>query len=214
VSEPTGSDPLDELRSADPVAPDRLPSASLARMSARVQEDIMSTNVSSAGRRRFVIPAAAAATLAGIALVVVVVGRGPAPDPGIAVASASPGTQIAAASPSPLLPVGPVSAFCMERYSPQTLADRSFSFDGTVARIAGDEVTFRVGHWFKGAAGDPITLTATGMTGTAITSAGGPHLAVGERYLVAGEDHFAWACGFTQPYDAAVAAEWAAATGG
>ena len=214
MSESTGNDPLDELRRLDPVAPDRLPSASLARLSARVQEDIMSTNESSAGRRRFVIPAVAAA-LAGIALVaVVVVGRVPASDPGIAVASASPGTQVAAASPSPLPPVGPVSAFCVERYSPQTLADRSFSFDGTVSAIAGDEVTFRVGHWFKGAAGDSVTLTATGMTGTAITSVGGPHLAVGERYLVAGEDHFAWACGFTQPYDAAVAAEWAAATGG
>jgi hypothetical protein len=214
VSEPTGSDPLDELRRVDPVAPDRLPSASLARMSARVQEDIMSTNVSSPGRRRIVIPAVGAA-LAGIALVaVVVVGSVPASDPGIAVASASPGTQVAAASPSQLPQVGPVLAFCVERYSPKTLADRSFSFDGTVAKIAGDEVTFRVGRWFKGSAGDSVTLTATGMTGNAITSAGGPNLAVGERYLVAGEDHFAWACGFTQPYDPAVAAEWAAATGG
>jgi hypothetical protein len=214
MSEPTGIDPLDELRRLDPVVPDRLPSASLARLSARVQEDIMSTNESSAGRRRFVIPAVAAA-LAGIALVaVVVVGRVPAADPGIAVASPSPGSQVAAASPSQLPPVGPVSASCVERYSPQTLADRSFSFDGTVDSIAGDEVTFRVGHWFKGAAGDSVTLTATGMTGTAITSVGGPHLEVGERYLVAGEEHFAWACGFTQPYDASVAAEWAAATSG
>ncbi|MCY7417302.1 MAG: hypothetical protein LH650_02185 [Chloroflexi bacterium] len=75
-------------------------------------------------------------------------------------------------------------------------------------------MTFRIDRSFKGAAADTVTLTATGMTGTAITSAGGPHRAVGERYLVAGEDHFAWACGFTQPYDAAVAAEWAQATGG
>lgn len=213
MSEPTGIDPLDELTRLDPAAPDRLPSASLARLSARVQEDIMSTNESSAVRRRFVIPAVAAA-LAGIALVAVVVARSPAPDPGIAVASASPGTIVAAASPSPLAPGGPVLGFCVERYSPQTVAERAFSFDGTVAKIAGDEVTFRVGHWFKGAAADSVTLTATGMTGTAITSAGGPHLTVGERYLVAGEDHFAWACGFTQPYDPAVAAEWMAATGG
>lgn len=213
MSQPTGIDPLDELRSLDPIVPDRLPSASLARLSARVQEDIMSTQQSSAGRRRFVIPAVAA-VLAGIALVAIVVGRMPASDPGSAVASASPGTQIAAASPSPLAPGGPVSAFCVERYSPQTVAERAFAFDGTVAKISGDEVTFRVGHWFKGAAGDSVTLTATGMTGNAITSAGGPNLAVGERYLVAGEDHFAWACGFTQPYDPSVAADWAAATGG
>jgi hypothetical protein len=214
VSESSGKDPFDELRRLDPVAPDRLPSASLARLSARVQEDIMSTNESSAGRRRFAIPAVGVA-LAGIALVaVVVVGRVPASDPGIAVASASPGTHVALASASQLPPVGPVSASCVEQYSPRTVAERAFSFDGTVAKIAGDEVTFLVGHWFKGDGRDSVTLTATGMTGTAITSAGGPHLVVGERYLVAGEDDFAWACGFTQPYDPAVAAEWAAATGG
>ena len=61
MSESPGKDPLDELRRLDPVAPDRLPSASLARLSARVQEDTMSTNESSAVRRRFVIPAVGAA---------------------------------------------------------------------------------------------------------------------------------------------------------
>ena len=43
---------------------------------------------------------------------------------------------------------------------------------------------------------------------------GGPSLVVGHRYLVAGDDHFAWACGFTQAYDAAVAAQWSAALAG
>jgi hypothetical protein len=37
------------------------------------------------------------------------------------------------------------------------------------------------------------------MTGTSVTSAGGPNLGVGERYLVAGDDEFVWACGFAQP---------------
>jgi hypothetical protein len=50
------------------------------------------------------------------------------------------------------------------------------------------------------------------MTGTSITSAGGPSLAEGQRYLVAGDDTFIWACGFTQPYEAAVAADWEEAT--
>jgi len=51
------------------------------------------------------------------------------------------------------------------------------------------------------------------MTGTAITSAGGPKLSIGTRYLVAGDEHFVWARGYTQLYDAAVSAEWAAALG-
>jgi hypothetical protein len=29
--------------------------------------------------------------------------------------------------------------------------------------------------------------------------------------LVAGDGSFAWSCGFTQPYDASVAADWKAA---
>jgi hypothetical protein len=100
---------------------------------------------------------------------------------------------------------------CVATYSISTLAARDFAFDGTVAAIDGDQVTFRVGQAFKGNAGDEVTLTATGMTGTAVTSAGGPTLAVGGRYLVAGDDTFAWARGFTQTYDAGVAADWAGA---
>ncbi len=39
---PNGSDPLDRLRAADPVRADDVPDASLARVSASVQEHIMS----------------------------------------------------------------------------------------------------------------------------------------------------------------------------
>jgi hypothetical protein len=226
VSEPVGPDPLDELRRVNPIDTDQLPSASLARMSARVQEVTMDSSTPRSGRRRFVIPGAAAVLVAGITLVIVVGGTRPASTsvpggtPNVALGSPSqgPGTapRIALGSPSqdPGGPVVPGAASCVERYSPKAVAERSFAFEGTVTAIAGDEVTFEVDRRFTGAADDSVTLTATGMTGTAITSAGGPHLAVGERYLVAGEDHYAWACGFTQPYDAAVAAEWAAATGG
>ena len=105
-----------------------------------------------------------------------------------------------------------LAASCVEQYSPQAVAKRAFAFDGTVTAIVGDEVTFRVDERYSGSPAAVVTLTAGGMTGAAITSAGGPHLEVGARYLVAGEDHFAWPCGFTQPYDPVVAAEWAAAT--
>jgi len=73
VSEPQGPDPLDELRRVDPVDMDQLPSASLARMSARIQEKIVDTKDTGTGRRRFMMPAAAV-VLAGIALIVVVAG--------------------------------------------------------------------------------------------------------------------------------------------
>jgi hypothetical protein len=217
MSELRGDDPLDLLSQADPVDEDRLPSASLARMSARVQEDIMVSNDSAPARRRLVIPAAVATVLTGIAMVVVVGGARPGPEapgtsPGIAMAS--PSQPVSSAGPSPEGAGAVLTASCVERYSPTAVADRDFAFDGTVTEIDGDEVTFRVGRRYSGPADDTVTLTATGMTGTAITSAGGPSLEVGERYLVAGDDHFAWACGFTQPYDASVAADWARSTNG
>ena len=37
-----GNDPIDELRAADPVNPEQVPEASLARMTASVQEHMMS----------------------------------------------------------------------------------------------------------------------------------------------------------------------------
>jgi len=187
-------DPLDELRAADPVDADRLPSASLARIRARVNEDVMTTPTRRLpwGTRTLGLGAAVAA----LALLVALGGRSAAP-------GVTPGGS-----------VGTGSASCVEPYSKTAITQRTFAFEGTVSAVNGEQVTFTVGKAYRGAAGGTITLDAPGMTGTAITSAGGPNLAVGERYLVAGDDHFVWACGYTQPYDAAVAAEWAAALGG
>ena len=78
--------------------------------------------------------------------------------------------------------------------------------------IDGERVTFAVNEAFAGELAESVTLTAAGMTGASITSGGGPSLVQGERYLVAGDDEFAWGCGFTQPYDEAIASEWAEAT--
>lgn len=111
---------------------------------------------------------------------------------------------------------GPISpgggmALCVESYDLETLAHREFAFDGTVTAINGDEATFHVNVGFRGSGGSTITLVATGMTGGAITLGGGPNLRIGDRYLVAGDEHFAWGCGFSQPYDARIASDWAAA---
>ena len=187
-------DPLDELLAADPLA-DRLSPASLARIRARVSEDVMTTPTRRPWRARTLGLGAGVAALGALALVLAFGGRGAAP-------SVTPGGS-----------VGTGSALCVEPYSTTAITHRTFAFDGIVSAVNGEQVTFTVGTAYRGAAGGTITLDAPRMTGTAITSAGGPNLAVGERYLVAGDDQFVWACGYTQPYDAAVAAEWATALG-
>lgn len=197
MSEHFEPDPLDALRAADPIDVDRLSSASLARIRARVSEDVMSAPEP---RRppwapRFVGLGGIAAA-AAVALALALGGPGNAPDAG----------------PGDSMPPG--AASCVEPYSRTALAKRDFAFDGTVTAIDGDRVTFAIGRSFHGAADATMTLDAPGMSGASITSAGGPSLVVGSRYLVAGDDRFAWACGYTQPYDDAVAAEWAAALAG
>jgi hypothetical protein len=185
------SDPFDELRHADPAQSRPVPSESKARVWARIQEVNMSTSTPPRRAIGWILGAGGLAVAAAVALVVFL-GQGASPTP-----SPDPGTGIGS---------------CVETYSLETLANRDFAFDGTVAAIDGDQVTFDIDQSFSGSLDDPVTLTATGMTGTSITSAGGPSLAEGQRYLVAGDDTFIWACGFTQPYEAAVAADWEEAT--
>lgn len=112
---------------------------------------------------------------------------------------------------------GPGSAgMCVETYSPETLRNRELAFDGTVRTVeeadGAQQVTFDVHRWFKGGEGGEATLVAYGFGG--ITSVGGGERKVGDRLLVAGDDDFVWECGFTQGYDAVVAAQWEAALGG
>ena len=97
---------------------------------------------------------------------------------------------------------------CVESYSLSTLPNRELAFDGTVSAINGNEVTFTVNNWYKGGTESSVTLDGNGMVGGAITSAGGPNLNVGDRYLVAGDGGFVWSCGFTQPYESGTAQQW------
>ncbi|MEO7295003.1 MAG: hypothetical protein ABIZ57_02580 [Candidatus Limnocylindria bacterium] len=189
----TRPDPLDELADANPVPSDRAPSESKARIRARIQEVTMEDNSKTRSR-----PAGWLLGLGGVAVAGAV----------IAVLALNNGGD----TPSPTDDPGTGIGSCVEHYSPGTLANRDFAFDGTVTAIAGDQVTFDVTETFVGEVSDAVTLTASGMTGTSVTSAGGPNLSVDDRYLVAGDGEFAWACGFTQRYDDAIAAEWADAT--
>ena len=193
-----GKDPLEVLRAADPASDDRLSSASLARVRARVREEVMTAHTTTS-RRTWVRPVQVGvlATAIGALAVAFVLGSlGSRGQEGLL-----PGTS------------GPGIGACVAQYSIGTLRDREFAFDGVVSSIAGDSVTFTVRESFRGVTGDTVTLDAPGMTGTSITSAGGPNLAIGSRYLVAGDATFVWGCGFTQPYDAALAAAWGSALG-
>ena len=110
---------------------------------------------------------------------------------------------------------GASTASCVEMYSLDNLKKRDYAFDGTVSKIepaaadGPDQVTFKVNEWFKGGDGETAMRQATGFG--AVTSTGGEPREVGDRLLVAGDDDFAWDCGFTQEHSASVAADWKAA---
>lgn len=118
---------------------------------------------------------------------------------------------------------GSANLSCVESYTPESLARRSFAFAGTVsdvgARAAGGDpfvpVTFQVHQWFRGGRGESVTVTMLPPEGN--ISAGGATYAVGSRLLVSGEPRFggepladrvAWACGYTRWYDEAEAEVW------
>ena len=105
---------------------------------------------------------------------------------------------------------GGATAMCIQ-YTTDILLERQFAFDGTVIAINGNQARFTVNTVFWGVTGSSITLTSDQMTGPIqVGLDGGPQLQVGSRYLVSGDDIYAWACGYTQEYIDAAAAEWAA----
>ncbi len=196
---------LDPLRAADPVDPGRLPAHDDAAPAALLREITMTTTETPVRRpfRPWLVAAAAAA-----AAIVAVGGAVALTDDdgdGQAVTTTIPADD-GGISP------GGSSASCVETYDLQTLANRETAFAGTVTSVTGDQVTFEVEEWFRGGEGGEVTLTSS--TGGAITPDGGPALEPGAHLLVAGDGGFAWGCGFSQPYDEAVAAAWADALSG
>ena len=216
-------EPLDAVRDADPVDTTRLPSAGDDPRAQALFQEITSLPVDSEApsprptpKRSWMFQPAWAAS-AAVAVVAVVVGTvalvgdgSPSAPPAAAISPTIPGNTV------------PSIGMCVEFYSLETLANRDFAFDGTVSSVSGDQVTFVVNQWFLGDQVTEVTLTATGLTGGVVTSGGGVTLGgevtsidgdvtlvEGERFLVAGSGTFAWSCGFTQAYDAAVAADWA-----
>ena len=207
---PEPDEPLDALRAADPVDVGGLPDHDHAVATALLREITMDQQRSDARNRRWLpLAAAAAAVLAVAGVAIAAVGGGgddePAPEQA-APTTAVPPTQ------GPVTPGGSSLGSCVETYDLQTLQNREVAFAGTVESVEGDQVTFAVERWFRGGDGDTATLTSA--TAGAITPGGASPLTPGARVLVAGDGGFAWECGFTQPYDDAVAAAWATALAG
>jgi hypothetical protein len=204
MSTPNGSDPIDRLRAADPVRPADVPDASLARVSARVQEHIMSDKQFDPDVRQ---PRGPLVWVGGIALagaLVLAIALGSGFNLG---GAQSPGPVGAGPSPSENPAAGGGMASCLV-YDPANLPTMDVVLDGTVSAIDGDQITFDVNTGWKGAEGS-ITLTAPeesiALTGPL------PDFAVGGRYLVTAAGTTINACGYTVDYDAGTAAAWAAA---
>ena len=206
---PEPDEELTRLRSADPIEPTSLPSATdpaaVALFERIVMNDPTSTTSPITRPRPLMLAVAAVALLVLVGAALVVRG-GSDGDIEEEVATASTTTEPGG---PPLTPGGASSGSCVEFYDLQSLANREVAFDGTVASRAGDQITFTVNRWFRGGDEDEITLSGGEALG-GVTSAGpGASIETGTRLLVAGDGGFAWACGFTQPFDAAVAEQWA-----
>jgi hypothetical protein len=203
VSTTNGQDPIDRLHAADPVRADEVPSASLARVSASVQEHIVSDSSFNPTTRRSRGPLAAigGVVLAGALVFAVAVSSG------FGLGTQSPGPIGSAPTPSEDPAAGGGLASCLV-YDPANLPTFEIVFDGTVSAIDGDQVTFAVNEDWKGA-GERITLTAPAVNTTLVGPL--PDFEVDGRYLVTAFDSTINACGYTIDYDADTAADWAAA---
>lgn len=195
-------DPIDELRAANPLRDDQLPPNSRDRLWSRIQEARMSDNLPQAdpGQTRIArwTIVASGATLVAVMVAALTIGGTATPPP----QTGNEGTG-----------GGGGTAICLA-FSIEELQARDFAFDGTVTAINGTQATFTVNDGFWGVEdGASITLGAELMVGEPeiVALDGGPLLVVGDRYLVSGDETYAWSCGYTLVYDEASAATWAAA---
>ncbi len=202
MSDDPTRDPIDELGRANPLRDDQLPPSSRDRVWSRIQEARMSDNLPQAdpGQTRLArwTIAAAGATLVAVLALAVTLGGTAAPTPPAGNEGSGGGA------------IGICLAFSIEE-----LQARDFAFDGTVTAINGTQATFTVNDGFWGIEdGASTTLQADLMVGDpqVVALEGGPVLVVGERYLITGDETFAWSCGWSRVWNEADAAEWAAAS--
>ena len=201
----SGSDPIDRLRAADPVRADGVPDASLARVTARIQEHIV-TDIALTPANRPPTPArspcSAALALAGafaLAIARSEPGNGvPAPDRRGPEPTENPPPVAVAwprASPTTRRTCRP-STSCSTAPSPPSMATRSPSTSTRAGRAPTGSITLTV---------QAVDIALVGRL---------PDFEVGGRYLVTAAGSTINACGYTLDYDAETAAAWAAAFGG
>ena len=201
MSQPSGSDPFDRLRAADPMRADDVPDASLARVSARVQEHIMTDvqHTPTDKRSRRPLALLGGLGLAGTLALAIVLGSG--------FGRQQPGSIGSVPTPSSDPAGGGEMASCL-MYDPAILPTFDIVFDGSVTAIDGDQVTFSVNAAWKGVDGS-VTLTAPSTSVALVGPV--PDFEVGGRYLVTAAGSNINACGYTLEFDAETAATWAAA---
>jgi hypothetical protein len=184
--------------------PDEVPDASLARVSARIQEHIMSDLQHSTTLRRPRRPFAVLGGLGIVAAFALAIGLSSGFGP------KTPGMVATDPSTDPGNGAAGGVASCLA-YDPANLPTFEIVFDGTVTAVDGDQVTFDVNAGWKGADGS-ITLTAPDADVALVGPL--PDFEVGGRYLVTAYGSTINACGYTLAYDADTAAAWAAAFAG
>lgn len=212
---------LERMSRANPVAPDDVDALSTSARARAAYERITDMSTTPSDTRARTLSRRFAPALVGTAAVLALVlavafgvgGGDPAP-----VATDGPG-PVAGGDPAadsgqdPSVVPGGGMALCVDLYSLDTLVHRDVAFDGTVSAIDGDRITFDVNEWFTGGENDEVTLGGAESL-TAISPDNDVQAQVGDRLLVAGDGGFAWICGFTQPYDEEVAADWRAVFAG
>lgn len=116
----------------------------------------------------------------------------------------------------PIVAEGNGLGSCAFEFSVETLAERQFAFEGTVAEIrepaamdAPYEIVFQVAQWFNGGDASTTSVRTYDVSGTSL--AGDLGLAVGDRVLASGDEDFLWGCGFSMPYSDSNAALFAEA---
>ena len=128
MSMPTGPDPIDRLRAADPIRADEVPDASLARVSARIQEhivtDIQHTSTAASSRRPFALLGGLAA--AGALALAIAIGTG--------FGFGRPAQGPIAVNPTENPAAGGGVASCLV-YDPANLPTFEVVFDGTVTAV-------------------------------------------------------------------------------
>lgn len=199
-------DPIEVLRSADPLDPVEVPKDTTGPHARALFQEVTSMDTQerqstqefrAKPSRRLALAASGVAAVTLVAVSLAVFGG----------SSASPDISITGGEPI----AG--AAMCVESYDLETLAARNLAFDGTLVSAAGDQVTFSVHNWFTGGSGETVTLEATGLAPGTVSSLGAS-LELDQRYLVSGSDGNVWACGFTMTYDTGIASDWAAVFSG